>query len=108
MPFCTKVRNPPSAASNRYGPTTRFGRTKEPVSFDTVVRATPVSVCVAVTSTPGNTAPVWSLIVPLIWAVPCAQIEVELNVRIRHVSENHFMIGVIDSSNKSQFWLQGV
>jgi hypothetical protein len=33
----------------------------------------PVPVCVAVTSTPGNTAPVTSRAVPLICAVACAQ-----------------------------------
>src|SRR5438034_7074643 len=33
----------------------------------------PVSVCVAMTSTPGNTAPLWSLTVPLICAVAWPQ-----------------------------------
>src|SRR5438105_5968245 len=37
-----------------------------------VLRTIPVSVCVAITSTPGNTAPLWSLTVPLICAVACA------------------------------------
>src|SRR2546427_3024956 len=43
-----------------------------PISSLTVIRAVPLSVCVAVISAPGNTAPLWSLTVPLICAVaPC-------------------------------------
>src|SRR5205814_10539573 len=72
MPVCTYVRKPGNEASNLYGPMGRFGRTYDPVSFVTAVRAMPVSVCVAVISTPGRTAPLWSFTVPVIWAVPCA------------------------------------
>jgi len=50
-----------------------LGRTYEPVSLLTTERVNPVSVSLAVTSTPGNTAPLWSMTVPLIWAVDCAQ-----------------------------------
>src|SRR5262249_50556657 len=71
IPDCTNVRNPGKAASSLYGPIGRFGNTKEPVSFETACRVTPVCVCVAVISTPGKTAPVWSLTVPLICAVAC-------------------------------------
>src|SRR5262247_3245607 len=38
-----------------------------------VLRAIPVSVCVAVISTPGRTAPLWSVTRPLNCAVDCAQ-----------------------------------
>src|SRR2546425_7705189 len=48
----------------------------DPVSSVTALRLTPVAVCVAVTSTPGRTAPLWSLTEPLICAVACAQINV--------------------------------
>ena len=46
---------------------------KDPVSSVTVVRTTPVSVCVVVISTPGSTAPLESFTVPLTCAVACAQ-----------------------------------
>jgi hypothetical protein len=49
-----------------------LGNTYEPVSFDTVVRVSPVSCCVTVIVTPGNTPPLWSRTVPLIVAVACA------------------------------------
>src|SRR5215472_2978110 len=73
IPDCAKVRKPGSDASNLYGPRGRFGRTYNPVSFATVMRLMPVSVCVAVTSTPGKTPPLESWTTPLIWAVACAQ-----------------------------------
>ena len=57
MPVCAYDRNPDNVASIRYGPMGRFGSTYEPLSLVTVVRTIPVSVCVAVTVTPGNTAP---------------------------------------------------
>ena len=61
-------------ASNRYGPVGRFGRTYEPLASVTTVRVAPVSVCVAVTVTPGSTAPLSSVTRPFIWAVAsCAQ-----------------------------------
>ena len=44
MPVCTYVRNPGKPASNRYGPTGRFGNTYVPVSLLTVFREIPVSV----------------------------------------------------------------
>ena len=58
IPVCAYVRNPGRDASNRYGPMGRLGSKYEPVSSVTVVRISPVSVCVIVTSVPGNTAPV--------------------------------------------------
>src|SRR5207247_6245796 len=69
-----------------YEPTGRFGKTYEPVSSLKVMRATPVSVCVAVISAPGKTAPLWSFTVPLICAVaPCpaavTQVTAESNTR---------------------------
>src|SRR5262245_5430594 len=57
----------------------RFCSVYEPVSSVTALRLPPVAVCVAVTSTPGNTAPDWSFTVPATWAVPCAQIIVVAN-----------------------------
>src|SRR5437870_9262576 len=50
----------------------RFCKIYEPVSSVTALRLAPVAVCVAVTSTPGRTAPVWSFTEPMIWAVACA------------------------------------
>src|ERR1700682_6136677 len=44
-----------------------------PVVSVTAVRTDPVSVCVAVTVTPGSTAPLSSVTFPLSCAVPCAQ-----------------------------------
>src|SRR5438094_928112 len=72
MPDCANVRNPGSAASSLYGPNGRLGKTYSPASFETVILLIPVSVCVAVISTPGSTAPLGSWTVPLIWAVACA------------------------------------
>ena len=60
IPVCTYVRNPPSVASNRYGPTGRFCSTYDPVSSVTAVRVNPVSVWVTVTVTPGRARPAWS------------------------------------------------
>src|SRR5262249_59430482 len=80
MPVCTNVRNPGNAASRRYGPNGRLGKTYDPVSFVTVVRATLVSVCVTFTSTPGKTAPFISFTDPLIVAVLCAQPVAEIMV----------------------------
>src|ERR1700704_1482862 len=73
MPVCTNERNPGKLAASLYGPSNRFGNAYDPVSFVMVVRLTPVSVCVAVISAPGNTAPLGSCTVPLICAVACAQ-----------------------------------
>ena len=56
QPRRTNVRNPGRAASRRYGPKGRFEKRNEPVSLVTALRLMPVSVCVAVTSTPGRTA----------------------------------------------------
>src|SRR4030095_12354425 len=80
IPVCTKVRNPGNEASRRYGPKGRFGKTYDPVSFVTVVRATLVSVCVTFTSTPGRTAPVISFTDPLTVAVLCAQPATDIRV----------------------------
>ena len=57
MPVCTYVRNPCSITSSRYGPVGRFGITYDPSASLTTLRLNPVSVCVAVTVTPGSTAP---------------------------------------------------
>src|SRR5205823_13227014 len=81
FPYTTLFR------STRYGPIGRFDRTNEPVSLVTVVRVAAVAVCVAVISTPGNTAPVRSFAVPLICAVACAQTLPEVKARTR--SEEH-------------------
>src|SRR6478672_4806185 len=89
MPVCTYVRNPGNATSNLYGPITRLGRTKEPASSEMVVRVTPVLVCVAVMSAPGNTAPVWSFTFPLIWAVACPQTFAELREKTRNTIDKY-------------------
>src|SRR5262245_66395969 len=57
----------------------RFCSMYEPLSSLTALRLAPVAVCVAVTSAPGRTAPVWSFTEPLIWAVACAQVIVAAN-----------------------------
>src|SRR5262245_5134524 len=49
-----------------------------PLSLVMVSRVIPVSVCVARISTPGSTAAVWSLAVPLIWAVAWAHTQEQL------------------------------
>src|SRR5213592_477003 len=67
----------------------------EPVSSVTALRLVPVAVCVAVTSTPGRTAPVWSFTEPLIWAVACAQIIVAPN-DIKRTAESAFAPMLID------------
>src|SRR5947209_1928548 len=56
----------------------------EPVSFVSTVRFRPVSVWVRVTSTPGKTAPLGSLTVPLIWAVDCAQTTAQVIAESRY------------------------
>jgi hypothetical protein len=55
----------------------RFGITQVPVSSVTTVRVNPVSVCVAVTVTPGSTALLSSVTRPFSAAVACAQAAVE-------------------------------
>src|SRR5258705_4996367 len=67
----------------------------EPVSSVTALRLAPVAVCVAVTSTPGRSAPVWSFTEPLIWAVACAQIIVAPN-DIKRTAESAFAPMLID------------
>src|SRR5436853_4133765 len=84
MPVCPYVRNPGRPASSRYGPIGRFDRMYVPVSSDTAVRFAPVSVCVAVTSAPGSTAPVWSLTVPLICDVETAWASSALSTRLKN------------------------
>ena len=75
-PVCEKVRNPESVASRRYGPVGRLSSAYEPVASVTASRRKPVSVCRAITVTPGSTAPLESATVPLIcavaWAHTCA------------------------------------
>src|SRR5947207_9589426 len=69
MPVCWKPRKPCSIASRRYGPGGRFGMAYEPSTSVVTSRFRPVSVCVAVTATPGSTPPLASLTTPLICAV---------------------------------------
>ena len=67
-PVCTWARNPGSETSSRYGPIGTFGMTQAPVSSVAAVRLAPVSVCVAVTETPGSTPPLASWTVPVMEA----------------------------------------
>src|SRR5207249_2936562 len=60
--------------------------------FVTAVRAIPVSVWVAVTSTPGSTAPLWSRTAPLICAVAWAQRPVLPSIRNTHAKLIFVMI----------------
>jgi hypothetical protein len=69
MPVCEYVRNPWSIASSRYGPVGRFGSTYLPLSLVATLRVSPVSVWIAVTVTPGRTAPLSSVTRPLNCAV---------------------------------------
>src|SRR5438309_9305208 len=103
MPFCTYVRNPGNEASRRYEPVGRLGNAYEPVSFDRAFRACPVAVCVAVISTPGNTAPLGSLIVPLISAVACAHNPVQASKVHTKAVNKRFMI-VISLITSHQVW----
>src|SRR5439155_27367934 len=65
---------PFSLGSSRSGPVGRLGSTYVAFSFVTTVRASPVSVWVTVTVTPGSTAPLWYVMRPLNCAVEsCAQ-----------------------------------
>ena len=57
IPVCANVRNPGNAASSLYGPIGRFVRMYDPVSLLMALRLMPVPVWVAVTSTPGSSAP---------------------------------------------------
>ena len=57
------------SASSRYGPVGRFDRLYEPVPSVTSLRTKPVAVCMAVTVTPGSTAPLSSVTRPLNCAV---------------------------------------
>src|SRR3989442_7299386 len=86
IPVWANVRNPGNDASSRYGPIGRFDRTYEPVSLVTAVRVAAVAVCVAVISTPGKTAPVRSLAVPLICAVACAPTLLEVQAQTEHAT----------------------
>src|SRR5438105_12543767 len=89
MPVWTNIRKPGSAADNLYGPTGRLGNTYDPVSLLMAVRTWPVSVCVAVTSTPGKRAPDGSVVVPLIWAVPCADTATQANARLSEMTSRY-------------------
>src|SRR2546428_14182130 len=90
IPVLANVRKPGSVTSNLYGPVGRLGNAYEPVSLLTTVRTRPVSVCVAVTSAPGNRAPLWSVTVPLICAVACAHASALPNVRISEIPNMYF------------------
>src|SRR5919204_6878133 len=95
MPVCTNVRNPGNVASSLYGPTGKFGRMYAPVSLLTAVRLTPVSVCVAVISAPGKTAPLESVAVPLICAVACAHPSTQLRTEISNAKWTYLAIRFI-------------
>src|SRR5437867_10476489 len=92
MPDCRNVRTPGRAASRRYGPTGRFVNTYDPVSFVTTLRLEPAAVCVAVTSTPGNTAPLGSFTVPLSWAVDCAKRTLDKHPTNQAMQIRRFMV----------------
>ena len=64
--------NPWSDSSSLYGPVGRFGMIQLPLSSVTTVLVNPVSVWVAVTVTPGSTAPLSSVTRPFNSAVACA------------------------------------
>ena len=64
---------PCSDTSSRYGPVGRFGTIQAPCAVGDDGRVKPVSVCVAVTVTPGSTAPLSSVTRPVSSAVACAQ-----------------------------------
>src|SRR5215471_16715533 len=72
--------------------------TYEPVSLLTVDRTIPVSVCVAVMSAPGKTAPLASLTVPLICAVACARALTQPRMTINSTIAEYFARHFIDSS----------
>src|SRR5262249_40109230 len=76
----------------------RVGMTYEPVSLLTVDRTVPVSVCVAVISAPGKTAPLASLTVPLICAVACAQALTQPRKEISSAVAEYFARHFIDYS----------
>jgi hypothetical protein len=59
------------------------------------VRLKPVSVCVAVTVTPGSTAPLWSVTRPPICAIACAN-TVALNSTMSAALENVRITGVME------------
>src|SRR6185295_8201402 len=84
----------------------RFCRTYDPVSLVIVIRAIPVPVCVAVISTPGRTAPLWSFAVPLIWAVAWAhtwlQFKIKTTVRTKVVKAIRFIFDFLRSN--PSFW----
>ena len=97
IPVCAYKRNPGRDASNRYGPTGKLGNEYEPVSSVTVVRLSPVSVCVIVTSTPGKTAPVWSFTAPLTWAVDCPKTALQVRMQNRIASTTLMPMSLISS-----------
>src|SRR5207249_6472074 len=98
IPVCAYKRNPGRDASNRYGPIGKFGSEYEPVSSVTVVRLSPVSVCVMVTSTPGKTAPVWSFTAPLTWAVDCPKTALQVRMHNRIASTTFMPMSLISSA----------
>src|SRR2546422_11424244 len=90
------VLKPGSPTSNLYGPVGRLGNTYEPVSLLITLRTSPVSVCVAVTSAPGNRAPLWSVTVPLICAVACAHAAAQPKARISEMPDIYFSARFIE------------
>src|SRR5207237_9975259 len=95
MPVWANVRKPGRTTSNLYGPVGRLGKTYVPVSLLMTVRARPVSVCVAVTSAPGNRAPLWSVTVPLICAVACAHTAGHAAARIRQRLKRYLAVPLL-------------
>ncbi len=63
-PVCSNFLKPWSSASTRYCPSGSSGARYRPFSLVTTVRASPVSVLVTVTLTPGSTPPDVSVMVP--------------------------------------------
>src|SRR6185436_2543704 len=53
------------------------------------MRLIPVAVCVAVTSTPGISAPAGSATLPLIWPIPCASAVQQLNAEINNTKSRY-------------------
>src|ERR1043166_9636277 len=69
--------NPDKSVETVYVPGGSAGMRKSPVPWLTAERVSPVAMFLAVTVTPGSTAPVWSLMVPLTCAF-CAKAAVEV------------------------------
>src|SRR5262245_49004496 len=90
-----------------YGPIARFVSTYPPFSLDTVVRTAPVAVCVALISTPGKTAPLWSFTVPVICAVEIAcphalEARTKINVTPKNPFQHFIFILLADTDGENR------